>query len=1173
MIRARRRDRRGYSALVLRIAVLGRLALEQDGRPLSPPVGRPARLLLGWLAVHPGVHARSTAAAALWPDVLDESARGSLRVALVDLRRALGDAAERALLTTRDQIGLVDSPELEVDARRFTALVDRGVWSEAIALCRGELLEGLDAGDWLVELRDEYRDRCSRALAALGAQAAAGGQIDEAVRLARERVALEPFSEEATRELMRRLTAVGDRAAALLAYDRLAERLRSELRTAPSAPTRALAEAVRAGESEHPDAPMAMAATSWLSPTADASARRSAFVGRDREFQLLLRCVREQRRLILISGDPGAGKTRLMFELGRVVSSAGVSALFGRCQPEPLAPYEPFVQALREHVAGVGAAAVAPLAGEELARLLPELRVVQPPPPAGEVAEAARLRLFEGVRATLEHAARRSAVMLVLDDLHWADSSTVLLLAHLVRAQVGGAVTIVGAYRPAELGGDPPLLGALAELEREREVPSIELGGLDRAATASIIEGLIEAEPHASLVEHVLQQTVGNAFFVEQLAGHLRDTGALNDRDGRAELGARALGAPSGVRNLVRGRVQRLGGYAAASLELAAVLGAEFSLTLLRRTGEMQAGRLLEGLEAAESAGLIIPVPAQPSRWMFKHALVRASIYEQLTELRRGRLHSRIADALEQVGVDPAELAHHAFAARGVDGPERAIRTSRLAAQEALSGLAYAEAARHYQRALEALEQDSGADGREQCELLLAVGEAQARAGDPVAEPTFLEAERQARELGDAELIARAVLGRCGVGVTIVGIDEARAGALEEALRLLGEDSPTLRARVLARLAIELYYAPGRARADPLSDEAVKLARSAEDPDALLIALSSRHVALWTPDGLDERLAVADEMIALARDHARPEHELQGRNWLCADLWEAGQIDRFETEASEHARLATRLRLPTFTWYEPLWQAALCALRADWGLAERLISQAEQAGTEAGDRNAPLFAWGLRLAMRLARHEFADEDLQNAQQHIRESPASSAWRCMRCWFAAHAGQFDEANEDLDWLAADGFAGLPRDANWLPAMFELTEAVCLLGDRTRAAEMYRLLLPYGDRHISAMRGTVSWGCGHAMLGRLASTIGNLDQAAQHFEAALGLERRWRARAWLVKTQASYAALLVERGGRGDRDAALEFGQGAIAHAAALHMAPAVIPKAVRRLTEGVVRPVR
>jgi DNA-binding SARP family transcriptional activator/tetratricopeptide (TPR) repeat protein len=1156
---------------MLRIVVLGRLSLEQNERPLAGPVGRPARLLLGWLALHPGAHSRAAVAAELWPDVLDESARGSLRVALVDLRRTLAGTAERVLLATRDQIGLIDTPELEVDARRFIELLDTGMTREALALWRGQPLDGLDGGDWLVALRDEYRDRRSRALTALADQATERGEADEAVRLARERVSSDPFSEDATRELMRRLMAAGDRAAALLAYDRLAERLRSELRTAPSTPTRALAEALRDSEPDQPDLPLETVAESWPPATVGVSPRRSAFVGRDPELELLLRCARQRRRLALISGDPGTGKTRLIFELGEVASSEGVSVLYGRCQQEPLAPYEPFVQALREHVARVGAAAVAPLAGEELARLLPELRIAQPRQPAGELAEAARLRLFEGIRATLEHAARHQPVMLVLDDLHWADSSTVALLAHLARAKINGPVTFIGAYRPGDVTRDQPLIGTLAELEREREAATIALGGLNRAATASIIEGLIKREPDESLVEHVLQQTLGNAFFVEQLAGHLRDAGALVDRDDRAVLGISAAGAPAGVRGLVRGRVQRLGESAGQALELAAVLGAEFSLALLRSTGEIEQGSLLDGLEAAEAAGLIVAVPDQPGRWMFKHALVRAALYEQLTDLRRGRLHSSITDALERLGGDPAELAYHAFAARGIDGPQRAVRTSRLAAQEALSELAYEEAAGHWQHALQALEQDTGADRRERCELMLALGEAQSRAGDPAVEHTFLAAERRARDLADPALIAQAVLGRCGVGVTIVGLDAARVRALQDALELLGDDSHALRARILARLAIELYYAPDRTRADPLSAKAIKAARRAEDPDALLIALSSRHVALWTPDGLDDRLAVAEEMITLARRHGRPEHELQGRNWLCADLWEAGQIERFETEAQAHARLATRLRLPTYTWYEPLWQASVAALRAEWDRAERLISQAEQTGTDAGDRNAPLFAWGLRLAMRLARHEFAQEDLENAERHIRDSPASPAWRCLRCWFAANAGQLKQANEDLDWLAGDGFAALPRDANWLPAMFELTEAVCLLGDRLRASDMYDLLRPYGDRHISAMRGTISWGSGETLLGRLASTGGNLDQAAHHFEAALDLERGWGARAWLVRTGVGYAALLVERGGPGDRERARDLARETVAQAKALQVSPTAVPSTVRELGEARLQP--
>jgi hypothetical protein len=306
---------------------------------------------------------------------------------------------------------------------------------------------------------------------------------------------------------------------------------------------------------------------------------------------------------------------------------------------------------------------------------------------------------------------------------------------------------------------------------------------------------------------------------------------------------------------------------------------------------------------------------ARPGIWTFKHELVRTALCEQLTELRRARLHSVIADALEQLeGVDPSGLAHHAFAARSIDGPERAIRTSRRAGERALTALAYEEAASHHRRALQALEGSATGDVRERCELLLALGEAQARAADPAADATFDRADDAARALDAPELVARAALGRGGVGVTIVGLDTRRADALQQALQMLADQAPALRSRLLARLAIELYYAPGRTRAGALASEAVQLARTTADRDALLAALGARHVALWTPDGLHERLAVAEDMISIAREHDRPEQELQGRNWLCADLWEAGEIDRFEREAAAHAQLATTLRLPTYRW-------------------------------------------------------------------------------------------------------------------------------------------------------------------------------------------------------------------------------------------------------------------
>src|SRR4051794_2809843 len=227
---------------MLRVLVLGELAVEHDGRTVPLPAGRPARTLLGYLALHPGRHARAELAARLWPDVLDESARTSLRGALADLRRALGPAADGHLEATREHVGL---ESVWTDAAAVRA---GGPPGEALRLWRGELLAGLEAGDWLTLARDEYRTARDALLARLADQAAAAGDDAAAVAHARERVALEPLSEDAHRDLIVRLAASGDRGAAVSAYERLSERLRTELGVAPSGATRELVARLRAGD-------------------------------------------------------------------------------------------------------------------------------------------------------------------------------------------------------------------------------------------------------------------------------------------------------------------------------------------------------------------------------------------------------------------------------------------------------------------------------------------------------------------------------------------------------------------------------------------------------------------------------------------------------------------------------------------------------------------------------------------------------------------------------------------------------------------------------------------------------------------------------------------------------------------------------------------------------------
>ncbi len=332
---------------MLRVRVLGGLEIECDGVDLELPARRPARLLLGWLAVHPGVHARSRVAGRLWPDVREDSARMSLRSALAALRAALGPDAASVLVADREQVGLTGA---WVDVAEFER------WREteperALGLCRGELLEAFD-DEWVLTARDEHRAHAGDVLATLADRAE---DPAAAVGFARRRAALDPLDEAAARELMRRHALAGDRGAALATYERLRERLRGELGIAPSGATRALAAELRA------DAPPAAAAA--LPAHIVAARRRGPLVGRERELALLralwARAGREGRTAVLVTGEPGIGKTRLVAELAAEVHAQGAVVLYGRAEEEALVPYEPIVACLPPdasitQLAGVG---------------------------------------------------------------------------------------------------------------------------------------------------------------------------------------------------------------------------------------------------------------------------------------------------------------------------------------------------------------------------------------------------------------------------------------------------------------------------------------------------------------------------------------------------------------------------------------------------------------------------------------------------------------------------------------------------------------------------------------------------------------------------------------------------------------------------------------------------
>jgi DNA-binding SARP family transcriptional activator/tetratricopeptide (TPR) repeat protein len=1054
---------------VLEVRLAGGLQLRADGAELAPPASKRARAVLAFLALHPGAHARGRLAARFWPDVLDESARASLRVALTELRHALGPAAGH-LVATRDTVAL-DGPDLSVDARAFRVALDAGDPERALAACRAPILDGFD-DDWALEARD---DHAHRLVAALEQAAAGTGDRAEAVRLTRAQVALDPLGETANRRLIERLAAGGDRAAALSAGRQFAERLRVQLGIAPSRETRALLDDLR--RSELPDV---------APPPALGRAHETAFVGRRSELDRLRASwagvqMHGDRRIVLVAGEPGVGKTRLAHELGAAALAGHATVLLGRCSEEPLAPFEPFAEALA--AAGLGDA-------------------LQPRDTGGD---GARLRLFDAVDAALTALAARAPLLLILDDVHWADRGTLLLTSFLLRSRRPGPLLVLGTYRDTEVGRHTPLIAALAELRRGGALDRIDLHGLtpgDVAALTSSALGSTELAPR------VHARTGGNAFFVEEVLREL------------AESGPRAV--PESVRHAIGVRLSRMGDHAGELIAAAAILGLEHDARALQATAGLEAEAAEPALDELLRARLLRPAAA-PHRFEFTHALVRETVHDECNVLRRARLHRRAADALTALGEDRhlEEIAMHRFEAASAADARQAAELLARAGHRALGRLAYEDAAGRFARALEALEL-AGADD-EAGPVLLARGDALLRAGElEAARAAFTAARALALRRGDDVLLARAALGFAGLGIAIVDVDAQVIGRLEEAAERVAD--PALRSRVQARLGVELYYASDRTRSEALSAEAVATARASAEPSALAAALGARHVALWRPDRVEERLAVAGDMIAAARRAGDRHAELQARNWRVTDLFELGDMPAWREEVARHGRLAEELRLATFAWYTPLWASVEAMLAGRYDDAERLVSAAELAGTRAGDRNAELFAGMVRFCSVLQREAFAELSLEFLEDKIANSPAGPAYRGSYAWTLAALGRTDRARSEL----AAAIAGPQAfDANWMSLQAECAEAAILLGDPEHAALLYTRLAPYAGRPATAGRAVWSHGAVDRPLGGLAALLGRHDDAVRHLEDAIRINAALGCIAWREHAERLLARIVRER----------------------------------------------
>jgi tetratricopeptide (TPR) repeat protein len=555
---------------------------------------------------------------------------------------------------------------------------------------------------------------------------------------------------------------------------------------------------------------------------------------------------------------------------------------------------------------------------------------------------------------------------------------------------------------------------------------------------------------------------------------------------------------PEGVRHVIDRRVARLPDPARESVTVAAVLGEDFGLADVAAACDERDDVVAESLDAVVRAGLVDESQVA-GQYRFAHALIRGALLAGLTATRRALLHRRIAEVLEALPErrrEPRlpELVRHLLDAGPLVEHGKAAGLALRAAEQATARLAYEEAA-------EILERVSGVlDDADPVrpDILIALGDARLRSGDAAsAGRCFKAAAELARGRGDHALLGRAALGAAGLTVNVGPVREDVRSLLEEALAGVPATS-ALRPRLLGRLAIEVYYARPANLRERLSAEALEAGRRTGGR-ALLEALGARHVALWSPPHTEERLRIADELIATAREVGDREAELQGVNWRVTDLVELGDHVSARAAIAEHERLAAELRLLGYAWYVPMWRAMLALLAGRLEEAQRLSDEGERIGRAARDANAELLFGVQHRAIRGAAGTLTEDDVAAVHAGAETSPAAPAWRAWAAGIALARGDRDRARR-MTLQVVEGLPDLPLDANWLYTAAALGVWTERLGEASAAAIVYPQLLPYRERTVTVGRASFCAGSASLSLGLLAKTLGDRPAAVRHLEEA-------------------------------------------------------------------------
>jgi DNA-binding SARP family transcriptional activator len=1146
--------------------ILGPLEVVCDGRIL-PVGRRLERALLAALLLSANrVVSWDRLVEDLWGDASPPAAAGTLRVYVSRLRRALGEGGGKDVLVTRSPGYLLNVEDDALDASRFEALTSRArqfsgvgdhvraseAFRQALGLWRGAAL--VDVGDApfaraeaarLEEARLTAWEERIEADLACGLHRSVIGELEVLSRA-------HPLRERFSGLRMLALYRAGRHAEALRVYQELRCSLAEELGLEPEAALRQLERAILrqdpdldltdsdsavflSGSSSSPaTASLATAGVMSTSPvsvgrwrfdeggesegSSDGPSgmlgRPTPFVGRGAERsdlgRLLDRAAHGTGALVLVGGEPGVGKTRLAEELALSAVRRGMRVFFGHAYEMTGAPaYLPFVEILEQAAARApNPKALREELGEEapeIARLLPRLRGLFPDiaAPLALPPEQERRYLFNSVRRVLARAALRCPLLLVLDDLHWADESTLLLVEHLAEGLADIPALVVGTYRDNELDVGRPLARTFEDLTRRHLAARMSLSRLSEFDVAQMLGRLTGQQPPPSLVEIIYKQTEGNPFFVEEVFEHLVEDGRLFDAEERFrdDLSAGDIEVPETVRLAIGRRLERLGRDTRRVLGAAAVVGRVFSFDLLEALGEIDLEVLLDALEASERARLIVPVPhsAGEDRFLFTHELIRQTLLSELSLPRRRRLHLRSAEAIEKLHAaelcgHAARISYHLLEA----GPKADVRKTFvylvLAGEEALAASAFEDALRYLERAL--LLADRAAP-LERAELLFQVGLARRSAGDW---DEAIDAWRQSvdafEETGDEESAARV----CSTAAYSLGWASRFTEGVEmceRGLAALGEGASASRARLLGSGGMCAGFAGFYRRGADMIDEEIALAGELGEDALLGHALFNKCLHRWTYLEHREAAEAGEEAAGRLDEAGDLFNRASVLGFAVLSLVMLGRLDDVRRLNEELGPLAERVgNHPALLQHH---RAAAMAEFFETGDLEGLAAFGQADLNDCRRWGLPWvnMSWGWLGVAEFLRGNWEEALARFGEGERLEPPvgALKGWNTgplLEC--LAYLGERTEA---LALLESDA-PGLPRPGDprgWgsSTVLFSAVEGLAILGERERAGALYPLVLD-----VIGRTGSV---CGTLYDGRLLERVaGVAAMAGQRWEVA-------------------------------------------------------------------------